>query len=265
MNGDVEDGVASVPRTALVTGASSGIGRAVSEALLRGGWRVIGVARDFTKFACDHEHFTAVSLDLSRLDELPRHLDGLSRKHDGVDAIVCSAGRGRFGHLEQFSYGQMRELLDLNFTSQAFVVRAFLPRLKAAGRGDIVIIGAEAALRGTRKGSLYCASKFALRGFSQALREETAAAGVRVCLINPGMVRTGFFAELDFAPGKDPDNYILPEDVAAAVIGALAARAGTVVDEINLSPQKRVIDFRRAPAEPSAPGPTPSPDAEADE
>ena len=258
MNRDVEDGVTSAPRTALVTGASSGIGRAVCEALLRGGWRVIGVARDFAKFACEHERFTAVSLDLSRLAELPRHLDELRRKHDAVDTIVCSAGRGRFGHLEQFSYEQMRELVDLNFMSQAYVVRAFLPRLKATGRGDVVIIGSEAARRGTRKGSLYCASKFALRGFSQALREETAAAGVRVCLINPGMVRTDFFAELDFAPGSDPDNYILPEDVAATVVSALQARAGTVVDEINLSPQKRVIDFGRAPGKPSAPGPAQS-------
>ena len=249
------------PDTALVTGASSGIGRATCEALLGDGWRVTGVARDFTKFPCRHERFTAVALDLSRLAELPRRLDEMVRQHGGVEAIVCSAGAGRFGHLEQFSYEQMRETVDLNFTSQAFVVRAFLPRMKASGRGDVVIIGSEAARRGTRKGSMYCASKFALRGFAQALREETSTAGVRVCLINPGMVKTGFFAELDFAPGKDPENYVMPEDVAAAVLSALDARPGTVIDEINLSPLKRVIDFRRSEGPPSGgDGPSPTSD-----
>ena len=232
-------------RTAIVTGASSGIGKAICERLLEQQWRVVGLARDFSKFDCDHANFTPVSLDLSRLVDLPPRLDELAGLYHGIDAVVCCAGKGRFGHLEQFSYAQIRELLDLNFTSQAFVVRAFLPGMKQSGRGDIIIMGSEAALRGSRKGSLYCASKFALRGFAQALREETSAAGVRVCLINPGMVRTPFFDELDFEPGEEDDNCVLPEDVASVVYNALQARAGTVVDEINLSPQKRVINFRR--------------------
>jgi 3-hydroxy acid dehydrogenase/malonic semialdehyde reductase len=232
-------------RTAVVTGASSGIGKAISQLLLREGWSVVGIARDFTKFACDDAGFTPVALDFAELAELPSQLEKLAGEFHRVDALICCAGKGRFGHLEQFSYTQMRELFDLNFTSQAFVVRAFLPRMKRSGRGDIIIMGSEAALRGTRQGSLYCASKFALRGFAQALREETAASGVRVCLVNPGMVRTPFFAELDFKPGDEPDHHILPEDVAAVVLNALQLRDGTNVDEINLSPQKRVIDFHR--------------------
>ncbi len=233
-------------QTAVVTGASSGIGRAICEQLLRNGWRVVGLARDFTKFPSrDHPDFTSLSLDMSQLDHLPGRLEDVARQYEEVDALICCTGMGRFGHLEQFSYTQIRELLDLNFTSQAFAVRAFLPRMKRSGRGDIVIIGSEAALRGSRKGSLYCASKFALRGFAQALREESSAAGIRVCLVNPGMVQTPFFDELDFEPGDAADNHVLPEDVAVVVCSALQAREGTVVDEINLSPQKRVIDFRR--------------------
>lgn len=232
--------------TAVVTGASSGIGRSICQRLLESGWRVVGLARDFTKFPSrDHPDFTSLSLDMSRLDRLPLQLDEVARNYDRVNALICCAGMGRFGHLEQFSYAQVRELIDLNFTSQAFAVRAFLPRMKRSGQGDIVIIGSEAALRGSRKGSLYCASKFALRGFAQALREETAGAGIRVCLVNPGMVRTPFFDELDFEPADAPDNHVLPEDVAAVVCSAIQAREGTVVDEINLSPQKRVIDFHR--------------------
>ncbi len=227
----------------LVTGASSGIGRAVCERLLADGHHAIGIARDFDKFPCDNRHFEAHSIDLADLDQLPDHLQNLVATYPALDALVLNAGAGRFGTLEQFSYDQIRALIDLNFTSHVFVARAFLPSLKKAGRGHLVFMGSEAALTGTAQGSLYCAAKFALRGLAQALRAECARAGIRVTLVNPGMVQSPFFDELDFRPGPDPDNYILPEDIAAVIVQALTARDGTVLDEINLSPQKKVIEF----------------------
>ncbi|MGB1719180.1 MAG: SDR family oxidoreductase, partial [Candidatus Latescibacterota bacterium] len=111
--------------------------------------------------------------------------------------------------------------------------------------GRIVLLGSEAALRGTQKGTIYCAAKFALRGFAQALREETARHGIAVTLVNPGMVRTPFFDELSFSPNRDDSCAIEPTDVAQAIHDILQARSGTVFDEINLSPQKRVIDFKK--------------------
>ena len=227
----------------LVTGASSGIGRAVCERLLADGHRAIGIARDFGKFPCDNRHFEAHSINLADLDLLPAHLRTLVAAYPTLDALVLNAGAGRFGALEQFSYDQIRALIDLNFTSHVFVARAFLPSLKKAGRGHLIFMGSEAALIGTAQGSLYCAAKFALRGLAQALRAECARAGIRVTLVNPGMVQSPFFDELDFRPGPEPDNYILPEDVAEVIVQALTARDGTVLDEINLSPQKKVIEF----------------------
>ena len=227
----------------LVTGASSGIGRAVCEKLLADGHSAIGIARDFGKFPCDDRHFATHEIDLADLDRLPAHLQNLVATYPALDALVLNAGAGRFGALEQSSYDQIRALIDLNFTSHVFVARAFLPTLKKAGRGHLVFMGSEAALTGTAQGSLYCAAKFALRGLAQALRAECARTGVRVTLVNPGMVQSPFFDELDFRPGPEPDNYILPEDVAAVIVQALTARDGTVLDEINLSPQKKVIEF----------------------
>ena len=104
-------------------------------------------------------------------------------------------------------------------------------------------MGSEAALAGGKRGAVYSAAKFGLRGLAQALRQECAASGLRVSIINPGMVQTEFFNGLDFRPGEAPDNYILPDDVALAVQMILEARQGTVFDEINLSPQKKVIRF----------------------
>lgn len=227
----------------LVTGASSGIGRAICERLLEDGHTVAGIARDFSKFSKQHPDFHPVTLDLAALDALPDALGELSKRFASIDGLVCCAGRGQFGSLEEFSYDQIRALMDLNFTSQAYAARAFLPGMKQRHRGDIVFIGSEAALSGGRKGAIYSASKFALRGLAQALREECAKSGVRVSIINPGMVKTDFFKSLNFSHGEDTDNYVLPEDVAAAAAMILAARPGTVFDEINLSPLKKVVHF----------------------
>lgn len=229
----------------LVTGASSGIGRATTERLLADGYQVVGIARDFSKFTPESQDFTPVSMDLAALRELPGRLKALAAEHPDIDGIVFCAGQGRFGKLEQFSYAQISELMNLNFTANAYLARTFLPLLKKQGRGDLIFIGSEAALAGKKMGSVYCASKFALRGFAQALREECAAAGIGVCIINPGMVRTEFFASLDFQPGPDDANFVEPEDVANAIAMALASRSGTVFDEINLSPKKRVVAAKK--------------------
>lgn len=230
-------------KTILVSGASSGIGRAVTTLLLEQGYRVTGLARDFSKFPCHDKHFTAVPMDLSDLDKLPAQLDALLGKEPAIDGVVCCAGSGRFGSLEEFSYSQIRSLLDLNLTSQIYLVRALLPGMKQRNSGNIIFMGSEAALAGGKRGAIYSAAKFGLRGLAQALRQECAASGLRISIINPGMVKTGFFDELDFKPGDATDNYIMPEDVAGAVQLILESRAGTVFDEINLSPQKKVIRF----------------------
>ncbi len=231
-------------RTILVTGASRGIGRAISERLLAAGSKVIGLGRDFSDWHDRTEAFTAIELDLSNLDALPERLATLCREHADLDGVICNAGTGRFGHLEQFSPTQIRTLLDLNLTQHILVARACLPLLKRHRFGDLLFIGSEAALAGGAKGAVYSACKFGLRGLAQSLRLECAASGVRVGIINPGMVMTEFFDDLGFAPGEAPANHIRPEDVAELAIAMLAAPAGTVVDEINLSPLKKVVRFQ---------------------
>jgi NADP-dependent 3-hydroxy acid dehydrogenase YdfG len=235
----------TVKRNVLVTGASSGIGRAVAEHLLMHGHTVIGISRDCTKFTRPMPGFSAVQMDLSQLHELPKKLHELQHNFPDINAVVFCAGVGQFGSIEEFSYLHIEALLNLNFTSQVFLTKALLPHLKNKVSSDLIFIGSEAALKGSRKGAIYCASKFALRGFTQALREDCGKSNVRVCLINPGMVKTPFFETLTFEPGDHESNSLCPEDVAQAVAFVLSARAEIVIDEINLSPLNKVVKFKK--------------------
>lgn len=237
----------TIKRTVLVTGASSGIGRAIARNLLQQGHHVIGVSRDRSKFTRQIDNFNVVQLDLSRLSELPQKIRELEQAFPEIDAVIFCAGRGQFGSVEEFSYAQIEDLMALNFTSQALLVRALLPALKRKDHSDLIFIGSEAALKGSRKGAMYCAAKFAVRGFTQALREECGKSNVRVCLINPGMVKTAFFEQLSFEPGDHQSNFIEPEDVAEAVSYVLNSRAQIVIDEINLSPLNKVVKFKKIP------------------
>lgn len=239
----------SRPRTALITGASRGIGKAIAARLLDEGYRVVGLARAFAH-PLEHPDFHPETVDLAHLDTLPARLGELVNRHRSIDALVLNAGQGRFGSLEEFAYPQISALMNLNFTAQTFVVRAFLPNMKREKNGNIVFMGSEAALWGGRRGAIYSASKAALRGFAQALRQECAPSNVRVSVVNPGMVRTEFFEELGFAPGEAPEHALLAEEVADAVVHLLGYRSGVVVDEINLSPLTRVLHFKKSAQKP---------------
>ena len=205
--------------------------------MLDRGNAVLGLVKDAAKDPLQNPDYRQEQVDMADLDRLQIRVSEILRGLDQpVRALVNNAGIGRMGFLEQLSVSDLRLVMDTNFLSHAIVTRAFLPLLKRQGHGDIVFIGSESALRGGRQGSVYCASKFAIRGFAQALREECGKSGVRVSLINPGAVRTPFFDDLHFAPGEGEDNAVAPEDVAAVLTQVLEARPGTVLDEINLSP-----------------------------
>ncbi|WP_424948167.1 SDR family oxidoreductase [Candidatus Spongiihabitans sp.] len=229
----------------LVTGASSGIGAAVVKLLLEDGAQVVAVSR--RKIAAENfsgrprQNFQSIQCDLADFGSLDDAVGRAIKNIACLDGVVLCHGFGVFGSLEEFSVARIKNQIDTNLTSIMLISRLAIPIMKKRGRGDLVIIGSESGLKGGKFGAVYCAAKFGLSGFVQALRQECAASGVRVAIVNPGMVDTEFFDHLDFAPGESRDNALQADDVASAVKTILDMPAGSVIDQINLSPQKSVI------------------------
>jgi short-subunit dehydrogenase len=229
-------------RRALITGASSGIGLAISRRLLEQGYEVTGISRRGQTDAPGHENFHPEVIDLDDLDALETRLKTILGARD-FDCFIHAAGQGYFGSIEQFSVAQIEKSMRVNLTSGMVICRSLLPGLRRRGAGRIVFIGSEAALQAGRKGALYSAAKFGLRGFCLALREDCASDGIQVSMVNPGMVRSPFFDALPFAPGAAPENAIEVTDVAEVVAQILQSSPHIVIDEINLSPRVKSIHF----------------------
>ena len=230
-------------RKVLVTGSSDGIGRSITLSLLNSGAKVIGLARDHSKFNPETKNYIKYKTDFSNEGILLNTIAKIIKDHKDLDCLVINAGFGRFGTLETFSTKEINDFIFTNLTSHMILTNKILPHLKKIRKGNIIFIGSESALKGGKNGSLYSAAKFGLRGFSQSIREESCSKNIHVSLINPGMVRTSFFNNLDFMPGEDKSNAIEPDDIGKIIIDILSTRNGSVIEEINLSPLKKVIKF----------------------
>jgi len=228
----------------LVTGSSSGIGYEITLKLLDLGAKVIGIARNHDRSKLENKNYTTYKCDVSANQKLEILLKQILKKHPKINCFISNAGYGDFGPLENFSTLQIKNFIATNLTSHIVITKLLLPHFKRIKKGDIIFIGSEAGLLGAKNGSLYCAAKFGLRGFSEALSKDVANKNIRVSIINPGMIRTDFFENLNFEPGNNEENAINIKDVSSTVAYILDLSRNTVVDEINLSPLKKAVKFK---------------------
>jgi NAD(P)-dependent dehydrogenase (short-subunit alcohol dehydrogenase family) len=171
----------------LVTGASSGIGLAVADALHKRGWVVIGASRRGVGGAgWQHE-----VMDVRSPDEVTRVVGQVIAEHGGLDAVVCCAGNGLAGPVETTPVPVAREQLETNFWGAVHAVAASLESLRLR-QGRVVLVSSVAGALGLPFQAYYSASKFALEGWAEALAWEVEPFGVRVTLVQPGNFRTGF-------------------------------------------------------------------------
>ena len=228
----------------LVTGSSSGIGYEITLKLLGLGAKVIGIARNHDRSKLENKNYTTYKCDVSAHQKLEILLKQILKNHPQINCFISNAGYGDFGPLENFSTLQIKNFIATNLTSHIVMTKLLLPHFKRIKIGDIIFIGSEAGLLGAKNGSLYCAAKFGLRGFSEALSKDVANKNIRVSIINPGMIKTDFFENLNFEPGNDEENAINIKDVSSTVAYILDLSRNTIVDEINLSPLKKSIKFK---------------------
>jgi NADP-dependent 3-hydroxy acid dehydrogenase YdfG len=223
-------------RTALVTGASRGIGRAVAGALVAAGARVLGVSRSGTGHP---DGVTSVALDLLAPGSIDRIVDACDGTFGGApDILVNNAGVFAVAPIGETSPDTFDHLIALNLTIPFRLVRAFLAGMQARRQGHIVTIGSIADHVAFPGNGAYGAAKFGLRGLHEVLRGELGGSGVRATLISPAAVGTTLWDMLAPATRADfpaSDQMLEAGDVAQAVLFAVTRPATVSVDELRLS------------------------------
>ncbi|NWO04849.1 MAG: SDR family oxidoreductase [Alteromonadaceae bacterium] len=220
-------------RVLLITGASSGIGAATARAAAKKGYKLVLAARRHEKLEAlaeeiGRDRIVTMSCDVTSMTEQQAMVEQALERFGRLDAVFANAGRGGSpGGFSEADHEQWKEMLLTNVYGVGLTLQATLPALRQS-RGHVLLTGS-AAGRATIPGSMYSASKWAVTGIGYNLREELRGTGIRVTLIEPGMVDTPFFDERPAHAMKD-------EDIANAAIYALDQPAHVDVNEILIRP-----------------------------
>jgi NADP-dependent 3-hydroxy acid dehydrogenase YdfG len=248
-------------RLVVVTGASSGIGRAAAVRLAARGARVVACARDaarLRRLAVEVPGIEVRRCDVRSPAERAAFIDGVLARHGRVDALVNNAGVGWEGLVEDMDYADVERLVTTNVTALVDLTRLVLPSMIEAASGDIVMVSSVSGLVSLPPQTVYCATKFAVEGFAEGLRREVGRRGVRVHTVNPGPVRTEWLARSRGwePPAGSPEANLgagVPVDwVAAAVERSLSRpwprtaavpRILGLARLLTLPPLRQVVDI----------------------
>ena len=221
-------------KVAIVTGASKGIGRATVEALLARGAAVAGWARTAPENLV-HDQFQFFECNVQDEHSIAEAFTNTQRElGPEIHVLVNNAGLGIMGEVDGFKAADWKTMFDTNVLGTFLCTRAVLPQMKQQQLGHIINVASLAGTAGTAGMAGYCATKFAVRGFSDALFKELRPAGIRVTCVMPGSVETNFNGN---EPGVEPDPYkMTAASIADAIVHAIEAPDTTMISEIQLRP-----------------------------
>ena len=210
-------------KSAVVTGASSGIGKAISLKLEELGFKVYRISR-------------RDGIDLSDVNNLEKNLSDIL-KDKNIKILVNSAGFGIFRPHEEIKTEDIINMTNVNLLAPLILTKLFLRTIKQ-NRGYVFNITSIEALRYSKFSAIYSATKAGLRSFSLSLFEEVRKSGVKIISINPDMTKTEFFDNLQFSYDENDEmSYIKPECIVDVIEMSLKAREGTVINDITIRPQ----------------------------
>lgn len=235
-------------RVAVVTGASSGIGRATAKALAGAGARLVLVSRSVARLESAAQEIARaaaggappllISCDVSESEAVLAMADRVRRDVGTPDLVVSNAGIGHWAPVAELSLDRFRAVLEVNFFGAVHCTKAFLPSMLEHGQGTLVFVSSGLGVLPFPYTAAYCASKHALNGFAGSLRAEVEPLGVNVLLILPGGTRTEFF-ETNAYPAASLSRYLFqrlvpPERVARHIVrGVIRGRRRVVIGRFN--------------------------------
>ncbi len=225
-------------RTAVVSGAGSGLGRALAEALVAKGARVLGLGRTEQKLSelqqTLGERFVPSVMDIADEQAVRAWVERSFDAGSAPDILINNAGAGYFGKIDGMPSEHWHEMIDTNLNGLYYLTSAIVPHMKRNAKpAHIINIGSILGKVGSAERSGYCATKFAVQGFSESLSRELRFDGIKVTCVNPGSINTHFFEESGI---KAHDNMLHPVDVAELIIHLLETPDNFLVDEITLRP-----------------------------
>lgn len=235
-------------RVALVTGASSGLGRACARALARAGAAVGLVARSHRDLTTVAREVTAAGgqvlaapTDLADPLQISAAVDAVRASLGPIHILINAAGTDVPGSIEELDVDGWDRVLDVNLRAPYLLAKAVFPDMRAFGSGTIVIVGSVAGRRGWPNAAAYCASKFGLTGLTQVLNAEGRDHGIRACLLYPGGMDTnwGVFepsARTDAASDTHRAERLAPDRVAGLVTWICSAPRELVLNEATVTP-----------------------------
>jgi len=212
----------------LITGGSLGIGKASAQKLVDAGAKVVITGRNESRLKSAAEETGAFSIvaDVTSAEDRQRTIDESVSHLGGLDVLVNNAAIGEFSLVEDFTLYQFQRLFDTNVFSLAMLTQLSVKIFREQGKGDIVNIASTAAVNGFERGTVYAATKFALRGMTQCWQKELRKDNIRVIGINPSEVTTAF--------GDPRPNKLSAEEVAHSIKAVLEMEERGFIPELTL-------------------------------
>ena len=220
----------------LITGGSSGIGKETAKQFIAEGAKVVITGRDANKLQKVANEIGAIPLpfDISDLKSIPEKAkEAMSLLEGTIDVLINNAGIGVFPLLGEITEDDLKTVYNTNVFGLALITQELIPFFKAQQSGNIINIGSTASLKGFARGSVYAASKFAVRGMTQSWQAELRKDNIRVSLINPSEVTTAF-ADTNREERNEESNKLGAEDIAQAILSVVNMRDKGFVPEVTV-------------------------------